>query len=72
MDAAAWRRLVTLSKKVVFGRSGVHGWGLFAGEAIAGKEFVVEYVGQLIRPVLSDNREKAYEARGWDSSYLFR
>jgi histone-lysine N-methyltransferase SETD1 len=56
----------------MFGRSGVHGWGLFAAEDIAEGEFVIEYVGELIRPVLSDIREQQYEARGWDSSYLFR
>eukprot|EP00775_Hariotina_reticulata_P004530 gene4530-4782_t len=71
-EAAKWKNLVARSKQVVFHRSGVHGWGLFAGEDIAADEFVIEYVGELIRPVLSDGREKMYESRGQDSSYLFR
>jgi hypothetical protein len=71
-EAAKWKNLVARSKKVVFERSGVHGWGLFAGEEIAADEFIIQYVGELIRPVLSDTRERMYEAAGQDSSYLFR
>ena len=33
-----------------FGRSRIHAWGVFAAEAIAANEFVVEYKGELIRP----------------------
>jgi hypothetical protein len=71
-EAAKWKNLVARSKKVVFERSGVHGWGLFAGEEIAADEFIIQYVGELIRPALSDTRERMYEAAGQDSSYLFR
>eukprot|EP00879_Flechtneria_rotunda_P002548 GHRR01002747.1.p1 GENE.GHRR01002747.1~~GHRR01002747.1.p1 ORF type:complete len:1377 (+),score=714.76 GHRR01002747.1:242-4132(+) len=71
-EAAKWKALVSRSKKVVFQRSGVHGWGLFAAEHIAADEFVIEYIGELIRPVLSDVREKMYESQGNFSSYLFR
>ncbi|KAF6257447.1 transcription factor [Scenedesmus sp. NREL 46B-D3] len=71
-EAAKWKNLVARSKRVVFERSGVHGWGLFAGEEIAADEFIIQYVGELIRPVLSDTRERMYEAAGQDSSYLFR
>ncbi|WIA10532.1 hypothetical protein OEZ85_010720 [Tetradesmus obliquus] len=71
-EAAKWKNLVARSKRVVFERSGVHGWGLFAGEEIGADEFIIQYVGELIRPVLSDTRERMYEAAGQDSSYLFR
>ena len=33
---------------------------------------VIEYVGHVVRPVLSDVREKRYEKQGIGSSYLFR
>lgn len=33
---------------------------------------VIEYVGNVVRPVLSDVREKRYEKQGIGSSYLFR
>ena len=37
-----------------FGRSRVHAWGLFSARAIAAEEFLVEYVGELIRSELAD------------------
>lgn len=33
---------------------------------------VIEYVGQMIRPIVADVREAQYEATGIGSSYLFR
>jgi SET domain-containing protein len=59
-------------KKVVWQRSSIHGAGLFAAERIAAGEFVIEYVGMLIRPVLEDVVEARYERQGQESSYLFR
>ena len=38
-------------KKLRFGRSRIHEWGLFAMEPIAADEMVIEYVGQNIRQV---------------------
>ena len=38
-------------KKLRFGRSRFHEWGLFAMERIAADEMVIEYVGQNIRQV---------------------
>lgn len=37
-----------------FGRSKVHAWGLFSARNIAAEEFLVEYVGELIRSELAD------------------
>ncbi|KAK0153842.1 Histone-lysine N-methyltransferase SETD1A [Merluccius polli] len=59
-------------KKLRFGRSRIHEWGLFAMEAIAADEMVIEYVGQNIRQMVADNREKRYAQQGIGSSYLFR
>jgi histone-lysine N-methyltransferase SETD1 len=58
-------------KSLVLQRSGVHGYGLFAAERIPAGEFVIEYVGEIIRPVLEDIVEARYEAAGQCSSYLF-
>lgn len=55
-----------------FAKSGIHDWGLFAMEPIAADEMVIEYVGQMVRPVVADLRESQYEATGIGSSYLFR
>ena len=57
---------------MIFGKSAIHDWGLFAQEDIGADEMVIEYVGHVIRPVVSDVREKRYEKQGIGSSYLFR
>ena len=57
---------------MTFGKSAIHDWGLFAKEYIGADEMVIEYVGQVVRPVISDVREKRYEKQGIGSSYLFR
>ena len=55
-----------------FARSAIHDWGLFALEPIAGDEMVIEYVGQVVRSIVADRREKEYESVGIGSSYMFR
>ncbi|KAJ4702393.1 Histone-lysine N-methyltransferase [Melia azedarach] len=55
-----------------FQRSKIHDWGLVALEPIEAEDFVIEYVGELIRPRISDIRERHYEKMGIGSSYLFR
>jgi len=59
-------------KAMKFGKSAIHDWGLFAMEHIGADEMVIEYVGDVVRPLLSDIREKRYEKQGIGSSYLFR
>ncbi|XP_067616102.1 LOW QUALITY PROTEIN: histone-lysine N-methyltransferase SETD1 [Eurosta solidaginis] len=59
-------------KQLKFAKSAIHDWGLFAMEPIAADEMVIEYVGQMIRPIVADLREAKYEAIGIGSSYLFR
>ena len=48
-------------KAMKFGKSAIHDWGLFAMEHIGADEMVIEYVGDVVRPLLSDIREKRYE-----------
>ncbi|CAO3610444.1 unnamed protein product [Cunninghamella blakesleeana] len=59
-------------KKLKFGRSMIHAWGLFAMEPIYEDEFVIEYLGEVIRQQVANHREKEYEESGIGSSYLFR
>lgn len=59
-------------KMVKFARSTIHGWGLFALENIPADEMVIEYVGEVIRSLVADERERRYESMGIGSSYLFR
>lgn len=59
-------------KKLTFCKSRIHDWGLFALEPIARDEMVIEYVGEVVRQAIADDREKRYERLGIGSSYLFR
>ena len=61
-EALKFNRLKQRKKQLVFGRSGIHGWGLFAMEAIQRDDMVIEYVGEVVRQVrrsLGRKREKA-------------
>lgn len=71
-DLLKFNQLKFRKKALRFGRSRIHDWGLFAAEAIAADEMVIEYVGQMIRPSVADHRERQYEKVGIGSSYLFR
>ncbi|GER31996.1 histone-lysine N-methyltransferase SETD1B [Striga asiatica] len=65
-------QLKARKKRLRFQRSKIHDWGLVALEPIEAEDFVIEYVGELIRPRISDIREYEYEKMGIGSSYLFR
>ncbi|KAK3018199.1 hypothetical protein RJ639_002892, partial [Escallonia herrerae] len=65
-------QLKARKKRLRFQRSKIHDWGLIALEPIEAEDFVIEYVGELIRPRISDIRERHYEKMGIGSSYLFR
>lgn len=41
-------------KRLRFQRSKIHDWGLIAQEPIEAEDFVIEYVGELIRPSVSN------------------
>jgi hypothetical protein len=47
-------------KRITFGKSGIHGWGIFARCAIPADTMVTEFRGQLIRGILADVREAGY------------
>ena len=57
-------------KAMKFGKSAIHDWGLFAMENIGADEMVIEYVGDVVRPLLSDVREKAYEKQVQSHSHV--
>jgi SAND domain len=56
-------------RRVAFGKSGIHGWGIFARERIPQDSMVADFRGQLLRYVLADVREACYRQevrqRGW-------
>ncbi|KAJ0252504.1 Histone-lysine N-methyltransferase ATXR7 [Hirschfeldia incana] len=65
-------QLKARKKRLRFQQSNIHDWGLVALEPIDAEDFVIEYVGELIRSSISEIRERQYEKMGIGSSYLFR
>jgi len=69
-DALLFNELKWRKKKLIFGKSAIHAWGLYAAEPIEPEEFVVEYLGEYVRSTLADARQRNYE--GYCDDYIFR
>jgi hypothetical protein len=63
---------VPLEQRLVPKRSHIHGWGLFTKIDLPKDSLIVEYMGEIIRQSVADEREKAYEISGEGSCYMFR
>lgn len=71
-DAMRFNQLKKRKKPVKFNRSAIHNWGLYAMESIAANDMIIEYVGEKVRQLVADHRERQYQKIGIGSSYLFR
>ncbi|ORM41962.1 putative histone-lysine N-methyltransferase set-2 [Babesia sp. Xinjiang] len=63
---------LTKCKRVIIGKSRIHGYGLFAVDTINKGELIMEYAGVVISDHMADIRETAYERLLCGSIYMFR
>ncbi|GMI70467.1 Arabidopsis TRITHORAX 2, SET DOMAIN PROTEIN 30 [Hibiscus trionum] len=63
----------TIRKRLAFGKSGIHGFGIFAKHPHRAGDMVIEYTGELVRPSIADRREHfIYNSLVGAGTYLFR
>ncbi|XP_068664824.1 histone-lysine N-methyltransferase ATX2-like [Aristolochia californica] len=63
----------TFRKRLAFGKSGIHGFGIFAKQAHKAGDMVIEYIGELVRPPVADLREHfIYNSLVGAGTYMFR
>ncbi|XP_058102565.1 histone-lysine N-methyltransferase TRX1-like isoform X2 [Magnolia sinica] len=63
----------TFRKRLAFGKSGIHGFGIFAKLAHSAGDMVIEYTGELVRPPIADIREHfIYNSLVGAGTYMFR
>jgi histone-lysine N-methyltransferase SETD1 len=65
-------RAVPVLERLAVRRSHIHGWGLYTKVDVERDDFIIEYVGQVIRNNMGDKREEYYDKAGVGSCYLFR
>nr|ACR35362.1 unknown [Zea mays] len=63
----------TFRKRLTFGKSKIHGYGVFAKVAHKAGDMMVEYIGEIVRPPISDTRERRiYNSLVGAGTYMFR
>ncbi|KAF7837087.1 histone-lysine N-methyltransferase ATX2-like [Senna tora] len=63
----------TFRKRLSYGKSRIHGFGIFAKHPYKGGDMVIEYTGELVRPSIADRRENLiYNSMVGAGTYMFR
>ncbi|GJP37269.1 hypothetical protein CLOM_g21700, partial [Closterium sp. NIES-68] len=71
--AACMRMKSTQQQRLAFGKSAIHGWGVFAKMPHRAGDMIIEYGGEVVRPVVADLRERrCYDSLVGAGTYMFR
>ncbi|KAL3683187.1 hypothetical protein R1sor_001209 [Riccia sorocarpa] len=63
----------TLHQRLTFGKSAIHGWGVFTKRPHFAGDMVIEYAGEIVRPIIADIRERrSYDSLVGAGTYMFR
>lgn len=63
----------SLKQRLTFGKSAIHGWGVFAKQIHRAGDMVIEYAGEIVRPIVADLRERLiYNSLVGAGTYMFR
>ncbi|KAL8200017.1 hypothetical protein R6Q57_011356 [Mikania cordata] len=63
----------TFRKRLAFGKSAIHGFGIFAKQPHKAGDMVIEYTGEVVRPSIADRRERLiYNSLVGAGTYMFR
>ncbi|KAJ7534582.1 hypothetical protein O6H91_13G100900 [Diphasiastrum complanatum] len=63
----------TVHERLTFGKSAIHGWGVFSIRPHFAGDMVIEYVGEIVRPIIADIREhRHYDSLVGVGTYMFR
>ncbi|KAG6544106.1 hypothetical protein Mapa_014523 [Marchantia paleacea] len=63
----------TMHQRLTFGKSAIHGWGVFTKRAHCAGDMVIEYAGEIVRPIIADIRERrSYDSLVGAGTYMFR
>lgn len=67
------RMKATFRRRLAFGKSRIHGFGVFTKVAHKAGDMMIEYIGELVRPPVSDIREgRIYNSLVGAGTYMFR
>ncbi|KAM0016091.1 putative [histone H3]-lysine(4) N-trimethyltransferase [Helianthus debilis subsp. tardiflorus] len=63
----------TFRKRLAFGKSAIHGFGIFTKQPHKAGDMVIEYTGEIVRPSIADRREHLiYNSLVGAGTYMFR
>lgn len=63
----------SLKQRLTFGKSAIHGWGVFTKQKHLAGDMVIEYAGEIVRPIVADLRERLiYNSLVGAGTYMFR